>query len=331
MLAHDGELMFATSPITENVALLVQIAHTLATLVFAGVVFCEVLVVRLRSTPRMLRRVRSAAGVAAIVLAPLLVVTQALRVSGRNLVDVVHPVAWVSAVWWQLAASGVLSVVGIAFALVMLAVRRRGGVPVVAGVAAVLAAAAAASVPVLLGHTQSVEPMWLIQIVDIVHLQVAAFWVGGTCALALYYAGVRAGERGGIATEAAHVTVRFSTIALVTVIVLTVAGVALAVLVFDEPEALVSTSYGRILVVKTVLVLCVGVAAGWNRRRLLPLIERQPNDEAAWAALRYAVLIEAALLVVVVVISGLLSDADPHGHSGVDAAAPAALAVPVRS
>ncbi|WP_166979627.1 CopD family protein [Paramicrobacterium fandaimingii] len=322
--------MFSISPATETVALLVQGAHTLALLVFAGMVFCEVLVLGSNAAPRMLRRVRTAAGAAAVVFAPLLVITQALRVSGRDLGDIVDPDAWVQAIWWQLAASGALSVVGIALAAVMLAVRRRRGAPVVAGFIAVVGAAAAASVPVLLGHTQSVEPLWLIQTVDVVHLVAAAFWVGGTSALALYYAGARAGEPGDTAMAAARVTARFSSVALVTVIVLAAAGGALAVLVFDEPDALVTTAYGRILVVKTVLVLCVGVAAAWNRGQLMPLISRQANDTAAWSALRYAVLIEAALLVVVVVISGLLSNADPHAHAGMDAAATAATSALVR-
>lgn len=342
MLADDRELMFASTPITDAAVLVAQVAHTLTLLVFAGVVFSEVGILRERESPRILRRVRTAAGICVIVCAPLLVVTEALRVSGREIDAITAPSAWVPAIWWQLAATGVVSVAGVCIAGAMLVVRarmrkrmngdrrasipaERGGRDIVAralrradawGVVAVLAAAAAASVPVLLGHTQSVHPHGLVQLIDVVHLQAGAFWVGGTCALALCYRAARVGEGSGDAAVTALITVRFSTIALVTVIVLACAGGVMAVLILDSPAEIATTGWGRILVIKTVLVLCVGVAAAWNRWRLLPYVTRHPDAAAQWSALRTVVLIEAALLVVIVVVSGLLANADPHGHGG---------------
>lgn len=347
MLADDVELMFAPTPITDTVVLLVQIVHTLGLLVFAGVVFSEVGVLRDRETPRLLRRIRIAAGISAIVCAPLLVVTEALRVSGREIDAITAPNAWAPAIWWQLAATGAVSVAGVCLAGAVLCLRRRAlvhvdddravtisterrGRDVVAltnrgvdawGIVAVLAAAAAASVPVLLGHTQSVHPHGLVQLVDVVHLLAGAFWVGGTCALALCYRAARVGEGSGEAAVTALITVRFSTIALATVIALVCAGGVLALLVLDSPAEIATTGWGRILVIKTVLVLCVGAAAAWNRWRLLPHVTRHLDAAAQWSALRTVVLIEAALLVVIVVVSGLLANADPHGHGALEAVA----------
>lgn len=300
----------------DSLSLLIGIAHTLAVLVAAGIVFFMVLVGRGMPCPTTVRTTGVAAGAAAALLSVALLVVTALRVSDAPLSAVVDPDAWVPAIWWQLAAVPVATTLGLLLAGI--ALRRQGRA---AQLAALAGAAAAASTPVLLGHTQAVSPRWLLQSVDVVHLLAAAVWAGGALALVLCLRDVRGGSpRGGSARgdarAAASLVAQFSRLALVTVTLLIAAGLALAFLILDAPAAIVATAYGRTLIIKVVLVGCIGAAALWNRRRLLPMVSRQPSAAEGWAALRHALALEALLLLVVIVISGLLANSDPHLHAG---------------
>ena len=115
----------------------------------------------------------------------------------------------------------------------------------------------------LSGHT-AVHPMrWLLAPALVIHLLVAAFWLGAIAALYL----VTLRETAG----AARVIEAFSKVALWIVPLLAVAGVVMVLLLLPGLGAF-AQPYGRLLLIKmTGFVLLMGLAAA-NRWRLGPAV-----------------------------------------------------------
>nr|WP_262927833.1 CopD family protein [Microbacterium sp. NIBRBAC000506063] len=96
-----------------------------------------------------------------------------------------------------------------------------------------------------------------------------------------------------------------------SVVLLAVSGTIMAILILDSWDALVSTGYGRTLLLKLGIVVAVVALAAWNRTRLLPAITRRPPATLQWATLRRILGYEAALLVTVIAVTGFLSNSSP--------------------
>jgi copper transport protein len=140
--------------------------------------------------------------------------------------------------------------------------------------------------------------------VDVLHLTAAAVWTGGLVQLAI---ALRAGE------ERLRLVRRFSATALVSVLVLSGTGVLRAVGELSALSQLWSTGYGRLLIVKTVL-LGLLVTLGWlNRYRLIP--------RADTGGLRRSVRFELVLLAGIVVAVAVLTDSRPGRDRAVAVAA----------
>jgi copper transport protein len=108
---------------------------------------------------------------------------------------------------------------------------------------------------------------------------------------------------------------RFSAAAFVSLITLTVAGIVLGLVEMGGIGNLLSGTYGRLLLAKIAVVAVVAAAAGYNRYRLLPDVfaGRTPaNGRDGWATLRRTVLFEAAAIVVVLGITGVLTNTTPN-------------------
>ncbi len=176
----------------------------------------------------------------------------------------------------------------------------------------------------VVGHTRAFGPAAVTLTADLLHLTVAAFWLGGLLGLGLLLRGVRAPAGGSGRASGARPVVRarvdlaaaalarFSTVAAGLVAVLAVTGGLLAWRVLGSWGAVVGTGYGRVLLVKVgVVVVVLGVAAV-NRFRIVPRIGAVPSDATAWHLLRGTVAAEAALLAVVVAVTGWLVGADPR-------------------
>ncbi|WP_152354200.1 copper resistance CopC/CopD family protein [Brachybacterium subflavum] len=163
--------------------------------------------------------------------------------------------------------------------------------------------------PVLVGHSASIAPRPLMLVADVAHLLAGAVWSGGLLAA---IAMLTVLHRHSAAAEGVAVVRRFSLVALVSVLVLAASGTTMAVLILDTPAALVTSAWGRTLLVKlVVVVVAVGLAA-WNRTRLLPAIA---SADAPWERLLRTMRREAALLLGVLAITGLLVNLSPHVHS----------------
>ena len=157
-----------------------------------------------------------------------------------------------------LAQVAAVTVCGVA---TFFAVRRLAG-PALAVLGA--AAAGALFVHAQAGHAETQSSVRLLNVADEwLHMLAAAVWVGGLVWLLL---GLRSLD--GVARAAA--VRRFSQLAFAAVAVIAVTGVLRAVPEVGSPGALVSTSFGVTLLIKSSLFVALMGIAWRNRYRLVP-------------------------------------------------------------
>jgi len=201
-----------------------------------------------------------------------------------------------------LAEAAAVAVCGVA---AFFAARRPAGPALV-----VLGAAAAGALftHAQAGHAETQSSVRLLNVADQwLHMLAAGVWVGGLVWLLL---GLR-GLDGPARTAAVR---RFSQLAFAAVAVIAVTGVLRAVPEVGSLGALVSTSFGVTLLIKSSLfVVLMGIA--WrNRYRLVPkLAEPAPGSATARAigSLRRSVRSEVALAAIVLVVAAVLSGLPP--------------------
>jgi putative copper export protein/methionine-rich copper-binding protein CopC len=151
------------------------------------------------------------------------------------------------------------------------------------------------------------EPTWG-AVADFVHLLGASLWIGG---LAMLTVAVLPRRRAG---ELAAVMPGYSRLAAVSVTGIVVAGLVLAWQVVGSYDALLHSSYGQLLLLKTAVLGAVLLAAyasrQWVRTRLdLAVLLR--GDAATVRPFGYSVAAETGLVLVVLVVTSLLVTADP--------------------
>jgi copper transport protein len=138
--------------------------------------------------------------------------------------------------------------------------------------------------PTLAGHALDPDQPKLVSIVaDLVHLGGAAVWVGGVGVLAF------AGE------ERAAAGRRFAAYAVPAVVLVAAGGLARALTELSSFDQIWTTGYGRLLIAKSALFV-LALAAGFAARRRLG---------------SRAIAVELAILAVLVVAVGTLTDARP--------------------
>jgi copper transport protein len=178
-----------------------------------------------------------------------------------------------------------------------------------------LAGAAVAPVGfVITGHTRTMSPALVAYLADLAHVAAAAVWFGGLVAVIV---AVGRRRRDDEPLGAAEAVASFSGWAAITAGALVAAGLVLTWIEVGSIEALTTTLYGRLLLVKVALVAVVLLAAGWNRFRLVPrvaaaAIEEPPSDDRrTWTTLLRVIGLEVVLLVVVLAVTGVLSNVTP--------------------
>lgn len=303
-----------TPAATEWLVSAVTVVQYLALLVLAGLLFFDRVIQRTgRSVaPSVLLRL---AYLMAASSSLLLIPISALRITGADPSQIFFPELWLSGLTASpIIAAGLVTVAGAA--AMVLGVRSSN--PARQVLAPVFAAGALAA-PVLVGHTRTTEPGWAMVAADLGHLAAGAFWTGGMIGLLLYLRAARPdaadAEPRNPSEAAGALVARFSRFALISVLVLAVSGLTMAVLVLDSWDALITTGYGRTLLLKLGMVVPIIALAGWNRTRLLPRILTRPTATLQWASLRRTLKYEAALLVAVIVITGFLTNSSPtHDH-----------------
>lgn len=163
----------------------------------------------------------------------------------------------------------------------------------------------------LWGHATAFDPVWLAMSSDAVHATAAAVWAGGVIGLFV----VLHARRADATASAAVIVGRFSALALWTVVALVLAGLALATLGTDRSfAALTSTTWGRLVLLKSAITAIVLVLAAWNRRVLVPSFTTVPptaDTESAGRRLRRTVGAEALVILGVLVVTGVLTGITP--------------------
>lgn len=265
---------------------------------------------------RIRRRVRGVIGLGtaiAVLGAVLLLPVTALYQQGLPAADLLSAGPWLDLL---VRADGLVALLVTAGLGTIVAVLARVGGAAVTG-ARRLAILGGALIPLaalaLVGHTRSYEPVPLVMATDMLHAGTAAVWLGGLLGLTLSLPGMsdQAGAAGGMLA-------RFSTAAAGLLGLLALSGTFLAWRILGSWGALVGTGYGVVLLVKLGLVGLAVALAGWNRYRLLPRVHARDvgdDDRTQHVATRYlqtAVKGEAALLVVVVALTGFLVNQSPE-------------------
>jgi copper transport protein len=302
-----------------------QAAVYAGTFLVAGLVGFELLVLHVSpgAAPvlrRRLQRVRRgalvAAGVGIVLAVPLTPAWQA----GGGLAALVDPATWAAGLAADSTLAGALGLAGLVVATLLApraARETRAAWP--AGVVLGAAALALGSL-VLVGHTRTFGPPWLVVTADALHVVAGAVWLGGVVGLALVLA-----PSARVDTRRAAVTVaRFSALGAWVVLALAVTGTVLGWRILGTVDALVSTTYGQTLLVKVGVALCLVGIAAWNRYRLVPAVVADggpggrgagPVGGATGATARRrlgrTVTAEAVLLALVLAVTGVLVSRSP--------------------
>jgi putative copper resistance protein D len=154
------------------------------------------------------------------------------------------------------------------------------------------------------------------QVNQMVHLLAAGLWLGGLLPLAWLLRRARSPSGTEGILVAREVVPRFSQMGYVAVVLLAGTGVLNTLLLVGSTPALVDTPYGRLLGLKILLFLAMVGLAFFNRFRLLPLLQPEPEASAATAALARSVLCEQGLGLAILAVVSVLGTWPPAIHAG---------------
>ena len=194
---------------------------------------------------------------------------------------------------WTVLLQAALAVI---LALIVLTSRVRVALFVAASIAAI-----AAMAPAWWGHAGTDELPAIALLSDWSHVLAAAAWVGGLAVLAVVV--LRRQEE----IDAVGPSRRFSRLAGTALTVVVLTGVVNALLHLGNPENLLGTTWGRLVIAKVVVVGVIA-AMGWrNRTRLLPRLGGEDGARARSAFRMMAAAEVAVMLVAFGLATGLAS------------------------
>lgn len=194
----------------------------------------------------------------------------------------------------------VRAALALTFAVISALALRRGHLMPVLAWYAVGVGVAIALTPALSGHARVEGTLGVVS--DWVHVLAASAWTGSLAfvLLALAFAG---GERWAVASR---VVPRFSTLAVVSVAALLLAGVVSGFLEVRTWSGLWSTTYGQLLLVKVVLVVPLLLLGLFNNRVSVPRLKAGIASAVEKRRFLATAGIELAIVVVVVGVTSAL-------------------------
>ena len=195
--------------------------------------------------------------------------------------------------WWRPQA---MAAAAAALATVWVAAQPRFGWTV----AAIGALALAVTLP-LTGHAMAYAPHALSWGLQILHVIAAGVWIGTLATLVWIILALR-GQPDDPDGRVATLIDRFSPLALLAVATAIATGGITAALYVESFANLVGTSYGRVLLGKTTLVVATGAVGAYNWRRLRPVL----GTRASTALLLRSGGFELLLAVLLLAATGLL-------------------------
>ncbi len=192
---------------------------------------------------------------------------------------------------------------GSATGLLTMAPVTRYRLDLAASAVAIAGAAAVALSYLFDGHTVTTTPAVVVRVAAVTHVVAAGVWVGGVLMLGRLLSWRRSR---GVRLEAAELAVRFSGVASLALAAVAVAGLALTWAILDSPGELISTPWGRFLLLKLALVgVAVGLG-GYNHHFVVPHLDVDDDAEVMGDRLRRVVRIEGAMLIAVVAVTAAL-------------------------
>ncbi len=166
---------------------------------------------------------------------------------------------------------------------------------------ALLAMASAAS-----GHSRTGSRVAAATLLTFVHAAGAATWVGIVLHATWSFTRRRPELDVDQSPDAVLVVQRLSRLATVALGAVAVSGAVLTFREVGSIEGITSTTYGRVLGVKVLIVLFVVAVAAFNHFRLVPALGQGAPPAAAWRYLRRSLSIETVGLVAVVWLTAIL-------------------------
>jgi copper transport protein len=152
------------------------------------------------------------------------------------------------------------------------------------------------------GHTVTASPAPIVRFANVAHVLGAGVWLGGVLLMGRTLTSRR---RRAVALDAAPLAIRFSLVAAVALTIVGAAGIALTWTILDAPSELISTSWGRLLILKLLAVGSAAAMGAYNHFMVIPMLEANRDDEHASDHLRRLVRIEGGILLVVVAITAV--------------------------
>jgi copper transport protein len=153
------------------------------------------------------------------------------------------------------------------------------------------------------GHTVTRGFRALHALANSIHVVAGSVWAGGVVTMAIV---MWSRHRRHQATDALGLVVRFSALASVALGAVVVAGLVMAASILDSFGELTSTQWGQTFLLKSAVAGLAMLAGAYNHFRLMPALDRDPDDEALHRSVRSTVTAEAILLAFVVVVTSWL-------------------------
>jgi copper transport protein len=153
------------------------------------------------------------------------------------------------------------------------------------------------------GHTVTEGVRPLHALANSVHVVAGSVWVGGVITMATVLWSRHRRDR---PTDALGLVVRFSAVASLALGAVVAAGLIMAVSILDSFGELTSTPWGQTFLLKTAATGIAIVAGGYNHFRLMPALERDPDNRALHDSVRSTVTAEAIMLAFVIVVTAWL-------------------------
>ncbi|MER9563759.1 MULTISPECIES: copper resistance CopC/CopD family protein [unclassified Mesorhizobium] len=256
------------------------------------------------------QRLIAAAILCGLVAGPLSLGFQGLDALGAPLARLAQPVIWQTALGTSFGWTVLIALMALGLSLLSLVVPPADAKPLaLAGLVGVGAALAAS------GHASAAEPQWLTRPMVFLHGAAIAVWAGALAPLGLALKRQPA--------KAGPLLRRFSRAILFVVAVLAAAGIVLAVIQVQTPSALVHTVYGRLLLIKLVLLVFLFTLAAVNRFKLTAPAEA--GNTEVQRRLARSIGIEALIVVVIFGVAAGWRFTPPPRALAIAAAQPASV------
>jgi copper transport protein len=173
-----------------------------------------------------------------------------------------------------------------------------------------LASAGLTSLAIAFGISWASHPAsrgTLALIADYLHLVAGALWVGGVVGLAILAWASRPLSRAAREAIVRSCLLRFSRLAVPIVAVLALVGAYLALRELPNPSALVTSSYGVTLLLKSIVFVGAITLAGHHHRSIVPTVAAGGSV----ARIRRTLALEAGLLLLALALAATLSQTAP--------------------